>query len=238
MKHCQNSPIRHLVQSQSSTLNKKQVPLPFSSKSKPQNPLRNFKSIKKYPMHTHKRINLLDNDSSSDDEEPSLKPKPKSKLASYRPNLKPSIDRRKFVTLTKIDLSDEGTTPRLERKFSEGKRWGSSRLGKLSARTKDSSENGGKDVKKRMKSITESGVKGRKLDSNLKAATKISYTLKTKKNEETFLKIQNFPKYLGYYFRKAYRQVWFFSKHLGLWNYQIECECKSQWSHWWSAYSV
>jgi hypothetical protein len=180
MKHCQNSPIRHLAQSQSSSLYKKPMPLPFSSKSKPQNSLRNFKSIKKYPIHTHKRINLLDIDSSSDDEDPISKPKPKSKLASYRPHLKPSIDRRKFVTLTKIDLSDEGATPKIERKFSEGKRGGSSRLGKLSARTKDSSDNGGKETRKRVKSITESGFGGKKLDSNLKAAAKISYGLKNK----------------------------------------------------------
>ena len=90
--------------------------------------LRNLKTnVKKYQVgiRAHKRINLLDNDSSSDSDE-SLSRRGfskilmvKNKVKTYKPQNKNSIDRRKFVTLTKIDLSDDNViTPRIKREFS------------------------------------------------------------------------------------------------------------------------
>ena len=87
--------------------------------------MRNYKvALKKYPAgaRVHKRINLLDNDSSSEDEEARRLSYPKEgfvrqKAKSYRLQNKLSSERKRFVTLTKIDLSDD-KAPVLKRDFS------------------------------------------------------------------------------------------------------------------------
>jgi hypothetical protein len=90
----------------------------LAKKAKPQ-----AKQINKkyqFDIRAHRKINLLDNDSSSEDDDVNnaykrnrkqLKPNDSRKLTQNN-------DRCKFVTLTKIDLSDDRKTPKIKRDLS------------------------------------------------------------------------------------------------------------------------
>lgn len=123
MKHWGVSP--HKIESAPrSTSNSGDLGKNLNKNKKPMK-MRNYKmALKKYPVgaRVHKRINLLDNDSSSEDEEARRLSYPKEgftrqKAKSYRLQNKLSSERKRFVTLTKIDLSDD-KAPVLKRDFS------------------------------------------------------------------------------------------------------------------------